>query len=178
MPSKRLDLPRPSHVELGSKVETTEFMEDSYYLGDVLAFEECWPNRGKIRKADRVYDDIVGVVRLVDHSKMQMTYWPIFSPTRIKWCTFYVVKCADGTLYAGISNDPVRRLMQHAKGRGAKYMRPKCRWPAVLIYRERFCSRAAAAQRECWFKKLTKRKKLEVIAADPRTLLEAFYQTA
>ena len=48
--------------------------------------------------------------------------------------TVYILSCADGTLYTGITNDLPRRLAQHEAGRGAKYTRG--RGPFSLLYAE------------------------------------------
>lgn len=40
----------------------------------------------------------------------------------------YILRCADGTLYTGITNDVPRRLAAHNSGRGAKYTRGRGRW--------------------------------------------------
>jgi len=53
----------------------------------------------------------------------------------------YLLQCADGTLYTGISVDPQRRLAQHNAGRGARYTR--MRLPVRLLG-----SQAAGTQRE------------------------------
>ena len=44
----------------------------------------------------------------------------------------YILRCCDGTLYTGSTNNVPRRLMQHQKGRGAKYTRS--RLPLTLVY--------------------------------------------
>ena len=49
-------------------------------------------------------------------------------------CYAYLVRCADGTLYTGCTNDLDRRLRAHQAGRGAKYTRS--RLPVELVYRE------------------------------------------
>ena len=46
----------------------------------------------------------------------------------------YILRCADGTLYTGATNDLDRRLAAHNAGRGAKYTR--ARRPVALVYRE------------------------------------------
>ena len=46
----------------------------------------------------------------------------------------YLLRCADGTLYTGCTNDLDRRLAAHNAGKGAKYTRS--RRPVVLVYRE------------------------------------------
>ena len=56
----------------------------------------------------------------------------------------YLLRCADGTLYTGCTNDLDRRLAAHNAGKGAKYTRS--RRPVVLVYREQAAERSAA----CW----------------------------
>ena len=69
------------------------------------------------------------------------------------WCV-YIVQCADGTLYTGISTDPVRRLQEHNTGvpRGARYTHT--RRPVMLAYTELALDRAAASRREWAIKQL------------------------
>lgn len=66
----------------------------------------------------------------------------------------YVVQCADGTLYTGITTDPVRRLQEHNTGapRGARYTRN--RRPVTLAYTESAMDRSAASRREWAIKQL------------------------
>jgi putative endonuclease len=71
----------------------------------------------------------------------------------------YMLRCADTTLYTGITNDLSVRLAAHNAGRGAKYTRG--RLPVELVYRERVAGRGAALRREAELKRLpatTKRK--------------------
>jgi len=49
-----------------------------------------------------------------------------------KWCV-YIVVCMDNTLYTGISNDIVKRMEAHNKGKGAKYTRGR-----LPVYLETF----------------------------------------
>ena len=39
--------------------------------------------------------------------------------------TVYMLRCGDGTLYTGCTNDLPRRLEAHRRGRGAKYTRSR-----------------------------------------------------
>lgn len=80
----------------------------------------------------------------------------------------YILECADGTLYTGISNDVGGRIEQHNRGRGAKYTRS--RLPVVLIYTEAAGERSAALRREHEIKRLTRKAKRALIvgAATPR----------
>ena len=65
----------------------------------------------------------------------------------------YIVACADGTLYTGITTDLRRRLDEHNQGpAGAKYTRS--RRPVRLVYGEKASDRSTAAQREYAIKDL------------------------
>ncbi len=70
---------------------------------------------------------------------------------------FYVLKCADGSLYAGYTNDLQKRLATHNSGKGAKYTR--ARRPVELYYHECFPTKRAAMQQEYHFKTWTRKKK-------------------
>lgn len=73
----------------------------------------------------------------------------------------YIVRCADDTLYTGISTDVERRVKQHNAGRGAKYTSQ--RLPVKLIYIEVVGNRAEAMIRERAIKKLPRSKKLSLV---------------
>lgn len=73
----------------------------------------------------------------------------------------YILRCADGTLYTGITNDLVKRLKQHNAGAGAKYTRGRA--PVKLAYKETGFSRSAALCREAAIKKLSLSQKKELI---------------
>lgn len=71
----------------------------------------------------------------------------------------YILRCADGTLYTGVTTDLVRRVEEHnASPKGARYTR--ARRPVALVYSERFASRSAASKREAAIKKLSRAAKL------------------
>ena len=53
----------------------------------------------------------------------------------------YLLRCGDGSLYTGCTNDLARRLRAHQSGRGAKYTRS--RLPVELVYREEAADRSA-----------------------------------
>ena len=59
----------------------------------------------------------------------------------------YILRCGDGTLYTGCTNDLPRRLQAHQSGRGAKYTRS--RLPVELVYQEAVPGRSAALRRGC-----------------------------
>lgn len=70
----------------------------------------------------------------------------------------YMLRCRDGTIYTGCTNNLTRRLAAHNAGQGAKYTRG--RGPVTLIYQEPCASRATALAREAALKKLSRRQKL------------------
>jgi putative endonuclease len=82
----------------------------------------------------------------------------------------YLLECADGTLYTGISNDLPRRLGQHARGVASKYTRS--RLPVRLRWCQRHRDRGAALRREAAIKRLPRAEKLALAGRGaPRRLL-------
>lgn len=77
----------------------------------------------------------------------------------------YLLRCGDGSLYTGCTNDLARRLRAHQSGRGAKYTRS--RLPVELVYREPAADRSAALRREAAIKAMTRAEKLALLAAIP-----------
>jgi putative endonuclease len=77
----------------------------------------------------------------------------------LNW-TVYILRCADGTLYTGITNDLERRLGMHRSGKGAKYTAG--RGPLELIHTESFASRGDALRREALIKAMPRMAKLEL----------------
>ena len=75
----------------------------------------------------------------------------------------YILRCGDGTLYTGISNDVESRLKAHQSGKGAKYTRG--RGPLEMAYQENCGSYSDALKREAQIKKLTKREKEQLIVS-------------
>jgi putative endonuclease len=76
--------------------------------------------------------------------------------------TVYILKCADGTLYTGVTNDIVRRLAQHESGTGAKYTRG--RGPLELLHAEQHRTKGRALKREAEIKSWRKEEKLALAA--------------
>ena len=74
----------------------------------------------------------------------------------------YILKCKDGTLYTGITNDLERRMAEHEAGRGAKYT--KGRGPLQLVYQEICGDRGTASKREIEIKSLDRKSKLLLAA--------------
>lgn len=77
-------------------------------------------------------------------------------------CT-YMLRCSDGTLYTGWTNDITKRLAAHNAGKGAKYT--KSRTPVELVYVEFFDVREAAMRREYAIKQLSRSQKLALIGS-------------
>lgn len=75
----------------------------------------------------------------------------------------YMLKCRDGSLYTGWTNDINARLAAHNNGTGAKYTRGRS--PVKLVYVEYLPDKSAALRREAGIKKLSRSQKLQLIAA-------------
>ena len=73
----------------------------------------------------------------------------------------YLLRCGDGSLYTGCTNDLPRRLEAHQSGRGAKYTRS--RLPVELVYWEPASDRSGALRREAAIKRMARREKLALI---------------
>ena len=73
----------------------------------------------------------------------------------------YILRCADDTLYTGITNDLEKRLTAHNEGTAAKYTR--ARGPVELVFIEDCADRSEASKREMAIKSLTRAEKLMLI---------------
>ena len=80
----------------------------------------------------------------------------------------YILRCADDTLYTGITKDLTRRCDQHNAGTASRYTRS--RLPVELVYEELQPSRSLALKRELAIKALSRQKKELLIRASPQTL--------
>lgn len=78
----------------------------------------------------------------------------------------YILKCADDTLYTGITTDVDRRLAEHKAGTASKYTAAK--GAQEMIYTEEAPDRAVASQREAEIKKLSREEKQELITKDTK----------
>ena len=76
----------------------------------------------------------------------------------------YMLRCADGTLYTGITTDVQRRLEEHRAGKGAKYTRGRA--PLTLVYQESAEDYSHALRREYAIKQLSREEKL-ALCTDP-----------
>lgn len=74
-----------------------------------------------------------------------------------KWF-LYIIRCADDSLYTGITTDLQRRVREHNSKQGAKAVKGKL--PVVMIYSEDHPSRSAASKREFEIKSLTREEKI------------------
>jgi predicted GIY-YIG superfamily endonuclease len=69
----------------------------------------------------------------------------------------YLLRCPDGSLYTGITNDVSRRFQQHNAGTASRYTRS--RRPVVLVYQEVHPNRSLAQRHEAAIKALSRRQK-------------------
>ena len=83
-----------------------------------------------------------------------MTRWRIMNYV-------YILRCADGSLYTGWTNDLKKRVKTHNAGKGAKYT--KTRLPVELVYYEEYEEKGEALSRELSIKKLKKTAKEKLI---------------
>ena len=73
----------------------------------------------------------------------------------------YILKCADSSLYTGITTDLEKRVTQHNSSTlGAKYT--KGRRPVTLIYQAKQENRSMALKEEYRIKQLTRTEKLQL----------------
>ena len=90
-----------------------------------------------------------------------MAVKPTFTKKPSSW-TVYIVRCANGSLYTGITNDLAGRIADHNAGRGAKYT--AAFGPVELVWKTRKKDRSAASILEAAIKKLSRAEKDVLIA--------------
>ena len=73
----------------------------------------------------------------------------------------YILRCGDGTLYTGSTDNVEKRLAAHRAGKGAKYTRG--RGPLELVYSEQLPDKSSALRREYEIKRLTRPEKVKLI---------------
>ena len=83
----------------------------------------------------------------------------------------YILKCADGSLYTGITTDVARRFAEHKNGSGAHYTRSHM--PVKIVYTEKRNDRSRAQKREAEIKKLSRVLKLKLIRVKSRGTIKA-----
>lgn len=88
----------------------------------------------------------------------------------------YILKCSDGTLYTGWTNNLDRRLRAHNSGKGAKYT--KHRIPVKLVYYEKYADKREAMRREYEIKQLTRKEKELLIENQSADMTDALIKLA
>lgn len=78
----------------------------------------------------------------------------------------YLLRCADDTLYCGITNDLEKRLAAHNAGEGAKYTRGRI--PVSVVYSEICADKSAALKREIQIKRLSRSAKEALLLPQDR----------
>ncbi|MFV0438673.1 MAG: GIY-YIG nuclease family protein [Desulfopila sp.] len=74
----------------------------------------------------------------------------------------YMLRCADGSLYTGVTTDLCRRLHEHNCSRhGARYTR--ARRPVQVVHLEPAANRSAACRREYQLKRMTRAAKEKLL---------------
>ena len=76
----------------------------------------------------------------------------------------YLIRCSDGSLYTGITNNVEKRFKAHAAGKGSKYV--KARRPLKLVFSQEVGNRAEASKIEYAVKQLNKAQKEKIVARD------------
>ena len=113
---------------------------------DVADFPDCW--RG------------LSVTVQVDANAKEVAVLKLMRQLTDRWFV-YILRCADGSFYTGITNDPERRLRQHNSGTASRYTRS--RLPVDMVYREPQRSHSLALKRELEIKAFSKQKKQGLI---------------
>lgn len=85
----------------------------------------------------------------------------------------YILKCVDGSLYTGWTNNLEKRLQDHNAGKGAKYT--KYRRPVELEYYEVFDTKEEAMKREYAIKQLSRTKKIQLISQNEKSQNPSVY---
>lgn len=82
----------------------------------------------------------------------------------------YIVRCADRTLYTGITTDIERRMHEHnTSPKGARYTRS--RRPVKLVYSQRYRTRSTASRAEAAMKRMTRQEKLRTVRLSRKLLM-------
>lgn len=75
----------------------------------------------------------------------------------------YILRCSDGTLYAGWTSDLERRLRAHQAGKGSRYTR--ARLPVTLAYCCEHATPQEARRQEAAIRRLRRNEKLRLISS-------------
>jgi putative endonuclease len=82
--------------------------------------------------------------------------------------TVYILRCADGSLYTGVTRDVARRVEEHNSSRRLAARYTRSRRPVVLVYQERAATRSAACRREYRIKQMARHDKQALVAKKRR----------
>jgi putative endonuclease len=78
--------------------------------------------------------------------------------------TVYILRCADGSLYTGVTKDVARRVAEHNSHRSLAARYTRARRPVSLVYQERAATRSAACRREYRIKQMTRSEKQALVS--------------
>jgi UV DNA damage endonuclease len=119
---------------------------------DAKDFPDCW-RRKKITVEVEAKAKELAVEKLLSELKNE-------KKTAGSWFV-YLLRCVDGSLYTGITNDVPRRLERHNAGTASRYTRS--RLPVVLVYQEPQANHSHALKRELAIKALSRMEKEALI---------------
>lgn len=119
---------------------------------DIQDFPECWKQKAITVEIEAKAKE-VAVLQII--SDLEAT------SLKSNWVV-YLLRCSDGTLYTGITNNLSRRLEKHNGGTGARYTRS--RLPVDLAHSEMAKSRSDALKRELELKSLSRSQKEALVA--------------
>lgn len=126
---------------------------------DVRDFPDCW------RETD-ITVEVEAKAKEAAVQKLQLDLEG--SSNQPAWFT-YLLRCADDSLYTGITNDLDRRLKKHNAGTASRYTRS--RLPVTLVYQEKQETRSDALKRELAIKRLSRTEKELLISSNGLTSL-------
>jgi putative endonuclease len=89
-------------------------------------------------------------------------------PAMTRWYV-YLLTCADGTLYCGVTTDLARRLAGHNAGTASRYTR--ARRPVALAATAPCADKGSALRLELAVKARTRAEKLAFLLAQPGAVL-------
>lgn len=121
---------------------------------DVRDFPDIWRNKSLTVEVEAKAKELAVGKLLTDLKKGSKVDSPWF---------VYLVRCADGSLYTGVSNDVSRRIEKHNAGTASRYTRS--RLPVMLVYQEEQPGRSQALKRELAIKDLSRQEKEKLIKA-------------
>jgi len=124
---------------------------------DVKDFPECWRRKNITVEVEAKAKEVAVVKLLSDLENKRKSGETWF---------VYILRCADGSLYTGITNDVPRRVKQHNAGTASRFTRS--RLPVVLVYQEAQASRSLALKRELAIKGFSRQEKESLVQAAGR----------